>query len=1544
MQDELNLSGIVESLPRAPRARRPAAPPAPRPRRDDINLDGLIEPVGQVGHRASASSSHPHGAFDALTDGDWSPERAEGVKSWYKQTYGRELPHRFGQTATHNRMGLDHSQNMDVALNPTTEEGKAFISHLRENRIPFLAYDRAVPGASTAPHIHVGHPSRGGVPDDLNLESIIEPLDDDPPEVVDVRAPKPEPEFGQLNAAARRQGRFTGAAFRVPLSADDTQETARRKALESVARLAGLTDSQRAEFVSRTLPGYTDSPLASDEEFERYRSSARGIPVEFSETASPELVDLLRSYQSSREVGDARFRSGLGDDEHFNPARTAGERFMDVAEPLVDAGLAVGGKAARVADLTVGRPLAALSAGFWSRARRGEALTAPDPYSNVAGALALLGEDIPADARNPVEEKAGELAAPYGPRVQSIARFVGAQVDPSNLIPLAGGKAAGRLISRLAQGEGGAARVAQALRDLSLYSPEEMGFAHKAADDPRLFGELRGMAETRLSDVPDVPVSSPSSARVRKGPAPSASPLPESFHAPDADLDVVMEAAGGRRLLYNTRTGEAVDLSTGEVVDTQARTYAGRAVADLVENAPRTMERLPQMIEATEANAAGLRAQGFIEEAAKFEADVAEMRALLRDAEAHRARVAADDLNLNGLIEETPTADDSAIRNPQSATPNVRPSTFNAAPAFVPETPETLAAQMDALKAGRRAVVEVTPDLYRNVDEKVVVPGPMRSFRTPDGGRIIYDPKLVSREEVIRRMDDGTLGELMGHVETQAAGGNGATGIVVAKDAEGREIQSSYVSSPETAAAQAEAFSAQHPGARIEAGGPELEQSVLDARGAAPRARLKLERPGEVYRFRGRDVAVVTLPDGTAQPFYRSSGRNSKQPGRWFPFDGVKRVPDGLWFDKERFVSGGMEDASHPLHRFGSDEMRAVSDELARLDLPAGRAVAEPAELNRLLKSSMSDAHRGEHRAVPPPGGASPPSGGGPVPPTTGDSAPRNPPPDLQPSLARRAARGAANVLQLPKALKASFDWSGPGRQGLAQVLAHPSFLKKTLRDQARATVSQAEFDDFARSITEHPDYELMREAGLHLSSPGGRSEEAFASEWSKKIPGVKQSDRAYSAALDSLRVQAWDLYASEIRADPRTTKRTWKAAAELINISTGRGVVPVLDRFDLGKKIVNILNVPFFSPRNTAAKFNLISPRRIVANALKAETRVVGKTQMRDALRGTATLAATLGLLGMVPGVEVGLNPWGKDFGKVKVGQTHYDLLGGESATIKYLARLTQAFYAMEQGAEVEESKRPLALTRRYLRSQLGPSAAVAVDYRTGETFAGKEFTYTGAAVDLAMPFIVADAYEGWTVGGGSSVSDVIEGKPLKTGFVGAAKTLPSFVGVGVGSYAEGGQREPSIAPTLSAPVARELERLKINLKHLGPKGKRSAEAKPGYAMEGLGGDTMRPLAKNSETLVKLEGGAERVAAELSEEINAAVGEVIASPDYESFTYDYERKAYLEQVIVAAQARVMNGTRLKARETQIEQLDDLKEYQRRLEGRTPAKGKHFKL
>ncbi len=90
----------------------------------------------------------------------WSVANLANIQGFFLSKFGRSLPvSTIGQSATHNRLGWDHRHAADVGLHPDSVEGRALISYLQSQGIPFLAFRSAVPGVSTGPHIHIGTPS-----------------------------------------------------------------------------------------------------------------------------------------------------------------------------------------------------------------------------------------------------------------------------------------------------------------------------------------------------------------------------------------------------------------------------------------------------------------------------------------------------------------------------------------------------------------------------------------------------------------------------------------------------------------------------------------------------------------------------------------------------------------------------------------------------------------------------------------------------------------------------------------------------------------------------------------------------------------------------------------------------------------------------------------------------------------------------------------------------------------------------------------------------------------------------------------------------------------------------------------------------------------------------------------------------------------------------------------------------------------------------------------------------------------------------------------
>lgn len=89
-----------------------------------------------------------------------------------------------------------------------------------------------------------------------------------------------------------------------------------------------------------------------------------------------------------------------------------------------------------------------------------------------------------------------------------------------------------------------------------------------------------------------------------------------------------------------------------------------------------------------------------------------------------------------------------------------------------------------------------------------------------------------------------------------------------------------------------------------------------------------------ILRFAERTIILVEFDNGETQPMYRSTGINSGMPGTWLPFDCITN--GGTWFDKSRYVGITNPDVPPHLERFGTPELKKLSEELGELGISLG--------------------------------------------------------------------------------------------------------------------------------------------------------------------------------------------------------------------------------------------------------------------------------------------------------------------------------------------------------------------------------------------------------------------------------------------------------------------------------------------------------------------------------------------------------------------------------------------------------------------------------
>ena len=203
-------------------------------------------------------------------------------------------------------------------------------------------------------------------------------------------------------------------------------------------------------------------------------------------------------------------------------------------------------------------------------------------------------------------------------------------------------------------------------------------------------------------------------------------------------------------------------------------------------------------------------------------------------------RWAGDDLNEFGYF-------------PGDGLMDVEPGT----PTTVPERPETIKAQLDELKAGKRPAVLVTPGA-----KSAVPPKGMKALRTK-AGRFIYDPEQLTTEQIQAAVREDRIGDVLGYGIANKPAPEDAVGVVTVRDADGVEKRAvvtdaanleSVVAEAQNVSGPSDTVSIEHP-KRVLSG----REDTAGARVDVQHARNRLSRLAMLIEMRhARTDPVVT--------------------------------------------------------------------------------------------------------------------------------------------------------------------------------------------------------------------------------------------------------------------------------------------------------------------------------------------------------------------------------------------------------------------------------------------------------------------------------------------------------------------------------------------------------------------------------------------------------------------------------------------------------------------------------------------------------------
>lgn len=321
--------------------------------------------------------------------------------------------------------------------------------------------------------------------------------------------------------------------------------------------------------------------------------------------------------------------------------------------------------------------------------------------------------------------------------------------------------------------------------------------------------------------------------------------------------------------------------------------------------------------------------------------------------------------------------------------------------------------------------------------------------------------------------------------------------------------------------------------------------------------------------------------------------------------------------------------------------------------------------------------------------------------------------------------RIVSDVAGFAKSVKSTLDNSFIGRQGIKTLYSgHPviwaktlvksfDILQKSLRGQDMSRGVRASI--YGRPNSMNGTYDLMKLAV-------GQGEEAFPASLPERIwilgRFFKATQEAFTGSAYYMRAElADDLIRKRIENGvDMTDKSNAESLGKLINSMTGRGTVGI-------GKLGHTTNTIFFSP-----KFFQSNLDTLTAHVFDTE---MAPREKWEAAKNLAKIIASIGSTLFVaeqlrPG-SVEWDPRSSDFGKIRIGDTRFDITGGMSSIVTLVARLwgtkssTTGVMLMPNDYNGRDIIKNLGA---FTENKLSPLVGILIDLAKREDFYGDPYT----------------------------------------------------------------------------------------------------------------------------------------------------------------------------------------------------------------------------
>lgn len=347
----------------------------------------------------------------------------------------------------------------------------------------------------------------------------------------------------------------------------------------------------------------------------------------------------------------------------------------------------------------------------------------------------------------------------------------------------------------------------------------------------------------------------------------------------------------------------------------------------------------------------------------------------------------------------------------------------------------------------------------------------------------------------------------------------------------------------------------------------------------------------------------------------------------------------------------------------------------------------------------------------------------------------------------------ASDLAGIAKGMKASLDDSAVFRQGWKTVFTNPKIWADNAVKSFQDIYSQLKIKATDNRILDGVNADIQSRPnamnGLYgkMKLDIGNMEEVFPTTLPEKIPIFdrlyKASEVAYTAFLRRMRADIADKYiqiAKDTKVD-LTDDFQVRSMGKVINSLTGRG--------DLGKfeRISGELNTVFFSPKMVKAQFNFLTAHTFDIQGISYFARKQAATNLLKVISGTAVILGTAKALNPD---SVDFDPRSSNFGKIKVGNTRFDMTGGASSLVTLASRMINGSTKSSTTGKITSlTTGKFGMPTRqdvfynFIEGKFSPAISVIKELAQGKTFNGQKPTVGGELVNLAVPLPVSNIWE---------------------------------------------------------------------------------------------------------------------------------------------------------------------------------------------------------